>query len=877
MHHCRSVAVSFALVVGSGSLCSAQPCQQVVLLAQRVSESIPTTRQLVVLADPDGPGPGKELLVLANQDASTVGVSGFAAWDGDEWVPFLKHNASTPGINRMFSVGSELWAFGCPSSGSCSNGRLFRVVNGDWVEDKPPLGANPTGVVVQGSAVYAFGSLTGIYGTPVARLENNTWQPLGPGTGLTPPTTVNSAALYNGVIYASGNFVRPSDGATVRLARFEGGNWLETGLPDGAAASQLVTANGDLWGLDTGVIRRLHNGEWSSIPRRAAVSAKLFSDSRRPILYTTTPGTEWNTVEFFDNGEWTLMDLPARIGQGLGTKFADITDAVGFQGRTAVTTNGFPPWAGAFVSVGDAWNAIGNSFEFPIRALATVGDKVFAGTGYTNSSGAIPTDIRSTPRPFVEAWDGLRFRLVGTPFVSPPEIETAAFVQIQGFVDDAEFGPIAFGSFQRNRGEPTTGIARLSGGEWVPIGSPLESTRINTSNGQVIPPRVRAVTRFNGELFAFGAFTSSAGRTLPGIAVLRDGVWMPPEGGAFPPFAVRDIRIAAAHDGKLFIAGDMDPPAPGRLAGFAVYDGTSWFGASTGVVPDGLCRLTAFDGSLFTTAIVPGSSPVRYSVVRWDGAAWTPFGSLFTGPVYALQPYDGALHAGGETRLFAFRNGAWQRIGGSNVGAPIFAMTEYRGELLLGGAMVSLFADTAPSSTAGAYFVRVVKERRHYFAQQPQSRAGGCGEQIALTARVAQGYPSISYQWFRDSLPLADGPLNPASPDENVVLGVSGPTLTLSNASPAGGGRFWCVATSTCASVLSDEAIVRVSCCPSDFNSDSLVDDTDFELFATAYDIVLCADSTMPTGCPADLDADGFVDDADFSIFAAAFNAMLCP
>jgi hypothetical protein len=33
----------------------------------------------------------------------------------------------------------------------------------------------------------------------------------------------------------------------------------------------------------------------------------------------------------------------------------------------------------------------------------------------------------------------------------------------------------------------------------------------------------------------------------------------------------------------------------------------------------------------------------------------------------------------------------------------------------------------------------------------------------------------------------------------------------------------------------------------------------------------------MPTGCPADLNADGFVDDVDFQIFAAAYDALLCP
>ena len=65
--------------------------------------------------------------------------------------------------------------------------------------------------------------------------------------------------------------------------------------------------------------------------------------------------------------------------------------------------------------------------------------------------------------------------------------------------------------------------------------------------------------------------------------------------------------------------------------------------------------------------------------------------------------------------------------------------------------------------------------------------------------------------------------------------------------------------------------------CAGDINSDGLVDDADFSIFAPAYDILDCADPGMPMGCPADLNADGFVNDADFSIFAVAYDTLLCP
>jgi len=65
--------------------------------------------------------------------------------------------------------------------------------------------------------------------------------------------------------------------------------------------------------------------------------------------------------------------------------------------------------------------------------------------------------------------------------------------------------------------------------------------------------------------------------------------------------------------------------------------------------------------------------------------------------------------------------------------------------------------------------------------------------------------------------------------------------------------------------------------CVGDLNLDGFVDDADFVLFVFAYNLLDCADATMPPGCPADLNRDGFVDDADFVIFVRAYNELICP
>ncbi|MBY0113805.1 MAG: hypothetical protein K2Y21_13390 [Phycisphaerales bacterium] len=70
---------------------------------------------------------------------------------------------------------------------------------------------------------------------------------------------------------------------------------------------------------------------------------------------------------------------------------------------------------------------------------------------------------------------------------------------------------------------------------------------------------------------------------------------------------------------------------------------------------------------------------------------------------------------------------------------------------------------------------------------------------------------------------------------------------------------------------------VTIPACPGDLNNDTFVDDSDFVIFAEAYNLLDCADPAMPSGCPADLNKDQMVDDSDFVLFAAAYDALICP
>lgn len=65
--------------------------------------------------------------------------------------------------------------------------------------------------------------------------------------------------------------------------------------------------------------------------------------------------------------------------------------------------------------------------------------------------------------------------------------------------------------------------------------------------------------------------------------------------------------------------------------------------------------------------------------------------------------------------------------------------------------------------------------------------------------------------------------------------------------------------------------------CHGDLNFDAVVDDSDFQTFVVAYEILGCAQPGMPQGCPADFNNDGVVDDFDFQLFIVNYNELICP
>jgi hypothetical protein len=136
---------------------------------------------------------------------------------------------------------------------------------------------------------------------------------------------------------------------------------------------------------------------------------------------------------------------------------------------------------------------------------------------------------------------------------------------------------------------------------------------------------------------------------------------------------------------------------------------------------------------------------------------------------------------------------------------------------------------------------------------------------------VFAGPSDAVYQWRKGETLLEDGPTGFGSS----ISGAHTPQLTIHSVTASDVGSYDVLVSNSCAAIASSPAFVRL--CSGDLNNDGLVDDSDFTLFVSAYNVLDCAEPGMSAGCPGDLTGDGFVDDADFIEFVAAYNELLCP
>lgn len=296
-------------------------------------------------------------------------------------------------------------------------------------------------------------------------------------------------------------------------------------------------------------------------------------------------------------------------------------------------------------------------------------------------------------------------------------------------------------------------------------------------------------------------------------------------------------------------------------SGTAAYIGTRW-GDFSGTTIDPSDNVTFWTMQEFST-----STGDRWSnwVTSFAVASACTSPSVTTGPSPQTTCVNGSasftvLATGTATLTYQWRRNT------VNYGAPSTNPTLTINPVTAGdaGSFDCVVTNSCGSATSSAATLTV--NTAAAIASNPADvhACPGSTRQFSVTAT---GSPAPSYAWRRGTTALTNG---------GHYSGVNTPTLTISNMSSADvASNYNCLVSNTCGSQASTNAAVIY--CAADFDCSGTVEDSDFVVFAAAYDIFICSDPSMPAGCPADLNGDGFVDDTDFVLFANAYDAYFCP
>jgi hypothetical protein len=289
-------------------------------------------------------------------------------------------------------------------------------------------------------------------------------------------------------------------------------------------------------------------------------------------------------------------------------------------------------------------------------------------------------------------------------------------------------------------------------------------------------------------------------------------------------------------------------------------------------------------GSVTALAVLPNGDLVAsgrfthaggtfaHRIARWDGTSWSRLGTL-DDPASALAVLpNGQLVAGGG---FIFASGApanhiarWNGSGWAPLGSGLDLVYSLavlpNGDLVAGGYFLTA------GDNISAYWARWTEDPAPWVALQPQPQTACSKFTLTITATPANGYSSVSYQWQRNGVDIADGP-GGASPGGGTVSGASGmlpsptsgtpATLKITGPRPSDSGDYTVLFTNPCGSVTSAPATITV--CTADYNCDGFVDGIDYDQFYNDFEAGNIA---------ADYNQDGVVNATDNDLFNNDFE-----
>ncbi|NOT32777.1 MAG: T9SS type A sorting domain-containing protein [Candidatus Eisenbacteria bacterium] len=508
---------------------------------------------------------GATLLVAGQLGASAeFDVPILMRWNTVGWDTLGRADGDrfAPLATTVAKLGSDTWV-----------GGLFKSVDGvacdglayrtaaQWHGLVPEFGALIFAIVPDAGGIAIAGGLS----QSVLLWNGSQFVSYGPGLYGSAATL----ASMNGRLSVGGSFTVDGQGTPVRFsAQWDGAHWSELRPAPRSGASGLT---------GTSNVRALLAFDGRLVAAGALMTGgPLLEDLHRPLALQWD-GTRWSPL-----GTVEINGATEVLGIYRGELIAG--------GLMGLYTN--PPWTGAVTRWdGEAWLPIANGPDRRVFALLEHGSDLIVGGDFGNVNHLLASGVAK--------WNGQSW----TPMNARISIGPAPEIRALASYGDRVIAAGDFGDFD---GAPLANIASWNGSAWSPLGAGLDGT-------------VLALEVHGNDLYAAGMFLHAGGLDSPGIARWDGQEWHAVPGAPSP--SVSDLRWS---DGALYATGMwfIDGQATDQIARF---DGQSWRGLGTGILPDDyyvspqVSTLAEYDGDLFVGGyfmIAGGKSSKR--IARWD-------------------------------------------------------------------------------------------------------------------------------------------------------------------------------------------------------------------------------------------------------------------
>jgi len=554
-----------------------------------------------------------------------------------------------------------------------------------WDPDGP--GPMEEMLIVGGS----FAASGGVFSNSIAAWDGHRWQSLGGGMTWPWPSEsrVYSLLVFNGKLIAGGSFSRAGYVDARSVASWDGIRWraLGEGLP--GLVLSLCEYNGELFA-----------GTYEDI-----------ADPRGCVF--RWDGSSWHPVAYTEGRDHGVLALCVFNGELIASGTLNVIEGL--------EVTGVARWDGT------TWRALQGEISGSYGAALAL--EVFDGSLY---AGGVFDSVDGVLCPGIARWDGESWHGLGTESFSlwlvfalksvgdrlivggyfdadsesntptvcawdgegwsrlgeGGDLETTA---ICSYRDEIVVGGWSFG----NSLPYTWGVAHFDGSDWVSFCDGLNDY-------------VTAMTTYEDSVVFGGPFTAAGGKRVHSI-VKRSGDEWQSLGQGFSMECVSgvetnggctlSVNALRVFEDDLIAAGRFDLADGVRVKGIARWDGAAWKPMGSGFSGT-VHALTEHEGKLYAGGVFwsSGGTTVR-CVAQWDGAGWIPLGSGLGGPyprVYALLSYEGKLIVGGY-QLFGSSSDRisiaewdgvnWTPIKLNMIGEPVYRLAEFQGELIAAGSI----------------------------------------------------------------------------------------------------------------------------------------------------------------------------------------------